>query len=76
MTRTENTRSLSDSHPYATAHLYRLAKDGGAEVLTVDGEAKNVAMSHAKCDRGVDIAIAKKLVHAEGVKRLAVDGSA
>ena len=45
MIRTSNIRTLSDFRQNATAHLDRLAKSGGVEVLTVNGEAKGVVMA-------------------------------
>ena len=45
MIRTSNIRKLSDFRQNATAHLDRLAKSGGVEVLTVNGEAKGVVMA-------------------------------
>lgn len=51
MIRTGNIRKLSDFRQHATTHLDRLAKEGGAEVLTVNGEAKGVVMSPAEFDR-------------------------
>lgn len=45
MIRTSNIRKLSEFRQNATAHLDRLAKSGGVEVLTVNGEAKGVVMA-------------------------------
>lgn len=56
MIRTENIRSLSEFRQHATAHLDRLAESGGAEVLTVNGEAKGVVMSPAAFDRLAELA--------------------
>lgn len=56
MIRTQNIRSLSDFRQHAAAHLARLAESGGAEVLTVNGEAKGVIMSPAEFDRLAELA--------------------
>lgn len=45
MIRTGDIRSLSDFRQNASAHLDRLAEQGTAEVLTVNGQAKGVVMS-------------------------------
>lgn len=50
MIRTDDIRKLSDFRQNATAHLDRLAQDGTAEVLTVNGEAKGVVMAPATFD--------------------------
>lgn len=50
MIRTSDIRKLSDFRQNATAHLDRLAKEGTAEVLTVNGEAKGVVMAPATFD--------------------------
>lgn len=50
MIRTDDIRKLSDFRQNATAHLDRLAEDGTAEVLTVNGEAKGVVMAPATFD--------------------------
>ena len=42
MIRTKDIRSLTDFRQHAAEHLERLAKSGGIEVLTVNGEAKAV----------------------------------
>ena len=45
MIRTDSIRTLTDFRDNAKAHLDRLNKTGGVEVLTVKGEAKGVLMS-------------------------------
>lgn len=50
MIRTNDIRKLSDFRQNATAHLDRLAQDGTAEVLTINGEAKGVVMAPATFD--------------------------
>lgn len=45
MIRTDDSQSLTEFQKNATTHLDRLAENGLAEVLTVDGEAKGVVMS-------------------------------
>jgi len=45
MIRTDEIRKLSDFRQNTTAHLDRLAEEGGVEVLTVNGEARGVVMS-------------------------------
>lgn len=45
MIRTDNIRSLTDFRENAKAHLERLHREGGVEVLTVKGEARGVLMS-------------------------------
>ena len=45
MIRTSDTRSLTEFCENTTAHLERLAEQGAAEVLTVNGQARGVVMS-------------------------------
>lgn len=56
MLRTDDIRSLSDFRQHATAHLDRLAENGGVEVLTVNGQAKGVVMSPQTFDKLADAA--------------------
>jgi PHD/YefM family antitoxin component YafN of YafNO toxin-antitoxin module len=52
--RTGDIRKLSDFRQNATAHLDRLAKSGGVEILTVNGEAKGVVMAPRVFDEMAD----------------------
>ncbi len=54
MIRTSDIRKLSDFRQNATAHLDRLAKSGGIESLTVNGEAKGVVMGPRMFDEIAD----------------------
>ncbi len=54
MIRTSDIRKLSEFRQNATAHLDRLAKSGGVEVLTVNGEAKGVVMAPHVFDEMAD----------------------
>jgi prevent-host-death family protein len=56
MIQAQNIRSLSDFRQNASAHLDRLAKTGGVDVLTVNGEARGVVMSPAEFDRLSELA--------------------
>jgi len=60
MIRTQDIQPLSKFRQNATAELDRLAENGGAQVLTVNGEAKGVVMAPETYDR-----IAEKLLEAE-----------
>jgi len=63
MIQAQNIRSLSDFRQNASAHLDRLAKTGGVDVLTVNGEAKAVVMSPAEFDRLVELARQVEIAH-------------
>lgn len=54
MIRTSNIRKLSDFRQNASAHLDRLARNGGVEILTVNGEAKGVVMAPRVFDEIAD----------------------
>ena len=60
MIRTEDIHSLTDFRQHAKDHLERLAKSGGVEVLTVNGEAKGVVMAPRTFDE-----LAEKAMQAE-----------
>lgn len=67
MIRTDSIRSLTDFRDNAKAHLDRLAAEGGAEVLTVNGEARGVVMSPAEFDRLAELARQAEIT--EGIRR-------
>lgn len=67
MIRTESIRSLSDFRKNATSHLDRLARTGGVDVLTVNGQAKGVVMSPALFDRLAEYA--RQAEVAEAIQR-------
>lgn len=48
--------SLNDFTQNASAHLSRLAENGGSELLMVNGEAKGVVMSVTEFERMCDLA--------------------
>lgn len=56
MIRANDICSLSDFRQNAKAHLDRLAESGGAEVLTVNGQAKGVVMSPDTYDELIEMA--------------------